>query len=106
MTLTDFYKIAKQCGYSVFKKENFYEIFFNNDTKGECMAYFYYDVGCSNTEAKLFTPHSYFTLPPSTYLGDEVFTDQNEFRKQLLKNTFIMKKMVFHYYDKCQYGLI
>ena len=100
ITLAQFYTIAKRCGYEVYTDDNvFHHLYYKNDTKmGKLMAR-YFDASYNPKEATLYEPVSYTYFTPDTCHSKE-YDDPKEFEKDLLKNTFTMKKYFFKYYER------
>lgn len=100
ITVEQFYTIAKRCGYEVYTDDNtFYHLYYRNDTKmGKLMAR-YFDASYSQKEVNLYEPVSYTYFTPDTCHSKE-YDDPKQFEKDLLKNTFTMKKYFFKYYER------
>ena len=100
ITLKQFYTIAKRCGYEVFTDDNvFYILYFNNDMKMCRRMARYFDTTYQPKEATLYEPVSYTYFTPDTCKSKE-YDDPKKFEKDLLKNTFTMKKYFFKYYER------
>ena len=100
ITLVEFYTIAKRCGYEVYTDDNtLYILYYKNDPKiGKRMAR-YFDASYSPKETTLYKPVSYTYFSPDTGKS-KGYNDPKLFEKDLLKNTFTMKKYFFKYYEK------
>jgi hypothetical protein len=59
----------------------------------------YFDASYSPKEVNLYEPVSYTYFTPDTCHSKE-YDDPKEFEKDLLKNTFTMKKYFFKYYER------
>lgn len=59
----------------------------------------YFDASYSPKEVILYEPVSYTYFTPDTCHSKE-YDDPKEFEKDLLKNTFTMKKYFFKYYER------
>ena len=100
ITLEQFYTIAKRCGYEVYTDDNvFHHLYYKNDPKMAKFMARYFDASYNPKEATLFEPISYVYLSPNTF-GSKDYDDPKLFEKDLLKNTFTMKKYFFKYYER------
>lgn len=100
ITLEDFYTIAKRCGYEVYTDDNtFYHLYYRNDTKMAKQMGRYFDDSYQPKEATLYEPVSYTYFTPDTG-HSKVYKDPKKFEKDLLKNTFTMKKYFFKYNER------
>ena len=99
ITLKEFYTIAQRCVYEVYTDDNtFYILYYKNDPKmGKRMAR-YFDASYSPKETILYRQVSYTYFSTDTCKSKE-YNDPKLFEKDLLKNTFTMKKYFFKYYE-------
>ena len=95
ITLEQFYTVAKRCGYEVYTDDNvFHHLYYKNDPKMNKQMARYFDASYNPKEATLYEPISYVYLSPNTF-GSKDYDDRKLFEKDLLKNTFTMKKNTF-----------
>lgn len=100
ITLKEFYTIAKRCGYDVFTDDNtFYILYYKNDLKLSRRMARYFDASYSPKETILYRPVSYNYFSPDT-AGSKAYSDPKQFEKDLLKNTFTLKKYFFKYDER------
>lgn len=100
ISLTEFYTIAKRCGYEVFTDDNtFYHLYYKNDNKMCKQMGRYWNATYSDKEATLYEPVKYNYFTPDT-CKSKIYKDPKEFEADLLKNTFTMKKYFFDYYKR------
>lgn len=100
ITLEEFYTIAKRCGYEVYTDDNtFYNLYYKNDTIMSKRMARYFDASYQQKETTLYKPVSYTYFSPDTCNSKE-YSDPKQFEKDLLKNTFTMKKYFFKYYER------
>lgn len=100
ITLKEFYTIAKRCGYEVFTDDNtFYHLYYENDQNMCKQMGRYFDGTYCGKEVTLYEPVSYTYFSPDTCNSKE-YSNPKKFEKDLLKNTFTMKKYFFKYYER------
>jgi len=100
ITLDDFLTIAERCGYEVFTDDNmFYVLYYNNNRKMCKRMACYFNAAYTSKETTLFEPVFYTYLSPDTLVKKD-YDDPKLFEKDLLKNTFTMKKYFFKYNEK------
>lgn len=100
ITLQQFYTIAKRCGYEVFTDDNiFYYLYYKNDPKMAKRMARYFNAHYTSKETTLYEPVSYTYLSPDTCSSKD-YDAPKQFEKDLLKNTFTMKKYFFKYYER------
>lgn len=100
ITLDDFLTIAERCGYEVFTDDNvFYYLYYENDRKMCKRMARYFNALCSSKATTLYEPVSYTYLSPDTCSSND-YDDPKLFEKDLLKNTFTMKKYFFKYNER------
>ena len=99
-SLEEFYTIAKRCGYEVFTDDNtFYHLYYRNDNIMCKQMGRYWNATYCDKEASLFVPIKYNYFTPDT-CNEKEYKDPKKFEKDLLKNTFTMKKYFFDYYER------
>lgn len=101
ITVKQFYKVCNRLGFKVFKDypyKDFYKIFYedNKDEISFSMARLIAFQGCGN-EVILFRPVRYSVLSPGTSSTDKIYSDINEFEKDLMENYFTFRKYWFEY---------